>query len=148
MRGHKNFCQLISLFFDSCINVFHDKDFSIWPDPERLYYKIPCPICIQHRRLEHQYLSTVVMTKRFSLWLLIQSIACQYAWPGLTVNATWRLAIVDGKPENFILLYILLLWSYNKIICLLLWSCWGNWLRWLWYHGVTIGCAIMHSIHR
>ena len=86
--------------------------------------------------------------QEIQLWLLIQSIACQYAWPGLTVNATGRLTIVDGKPENFILLYILLLWSYNKIICLLLWSCWGSWLRWLWYHGVAIGCAIMHSIHR
>ena len=148
MRGHKNFCQLISLFFDSCIHVFHDKDFSIWPDPERLYYKNSLPN--MHTGLQAwtsmpEYSSN---DQEIQLWLLIQSIACQYAWPGLTVNATWRLAIVDGKPENFILLYILLLWSYNKIICLLLWSCWGNWLRWLWYHGVTIGCAIMHSIHR
>ena len=111
--------------------------------------KIPCPICIQDYRLEHHLIPEYSSNdQEIQLWLLIQSIACQYASPGLTVNATWRLAIVDGKPENFILLYILLLWSYNKIICLLLWSCWGSWLRWLWYHGVTIGCAIMHSIHR
>ena len=88
------------------INEFHDKDFSIWPDPERLYYKNSLPN--MHTGLQAwtsipEYSSN---DQEIQLWLLIQSIACQYAWPGLTVNATWRLAIVDGKPENFILLYI------------------------------------------
>ena len=94
--------------------------------------------------------NTWVTTKTFNYdyQYNLQPTSLLTAWPGFTVNFTWRLAIVDGKPGNFILLYILLLWSYNKIICLLLRSCWGNWLRWLWYHGVTIGCAIMHSIHR
>lgn len=128
--------------------MFLDKDFSIWPD--ELSRKNSLPIMHTGLQVWTSFNTWVVMTKTFNYdyQYNLQPTSLLTAWPGSTVNFTWRLAIVDGKPGNFILLYILLLWSYNKIICFLLRSCWGNWLRWLWYHGVTIGCAIMHSIHR